>query len=105
MLSPPTCLDEQNKRAEFEALQEEHEAQHKEISARGRMALADFLLGTSDMTSPSSAGGRLGGLPTVMEETSPTGAVLAGCTPRELATKSSVALFRVVVPPCRLEGE
>ena len=70
---------EQHKRAEFEALQEEHEAQHKEISARGRMALADFLLGTSDMTSPSSAG-RVGGLPTVMEEASPTGAVRFGFT-------------------------
>lgn len=62
----------QAKRAEFEALQEEHEAQHKEISARGRMALADFLLGTSDMTSPTG-GGRAGGLATVMEEGSPRG--------------------------------
>lgn len=71
---PQMIQSKQAKRAEFEALQEEHEAKHKEISARGRMALADFLLGTSDMTSPASGGGRTGGLATVMEEGSPRGA-------------------------------
>ncbi|CAN0287748.1 unnamed protein product, partial [Ectocarpus fasciculatus] len=70
--------DIEQERAEFGALQEEHEAKNKEISARGRMALADFLLGTSDMTSPTSASGRIGGaLPTVMEEGSPRGAQAA----------------------------
>lgn len=75
-------LNKQHKRAEFEVLEEGHEAKHKEISARGRMALADFLLGTSDMTSPSSAAaGRVGGLPTVMEEgVSPTGAFCSRST-------------------------
>lgn len=74
MSAPPLNHPKQAKRAEFEALQEAHEAKHKEISARGRMALADFLLGTSDMTSPAG-GGRTGGLATVMEEGSPRGAL------------------------------
>ncbi|CAM9670281.1 unnamed protein product, partial [Scytosiphon promiscuus] len=49
----------------------------EEISASGRMALADFLLGTSDVTSPASAApGRVGSLATVMEEGPLTGALL-----------------------------
>lgn len=48
----------------------------EEISASGRMALADFLLGTSDVTSPASASvGRVGSLATVMEEGPLTGAL------------------------------
>ncbi|CAM9511658.1 unnamed protein product, partial [Hapterophycus canaliculatus] len=50
----------------------------EEISASGRMALADFLLGTSDVTSPASAAAvRVGSLATVMEE-----GPLAGALPQ-----------------------
>lgn len=38
----------QRNRSEFEALQEQHESKNKEIAERGRMALAEFLLGSSD---------------------------------------------------------
>lgn len=55
------------KRQELDALQEESEAKNQEISAQGRLALADFLLGTPELKSPSA---RMQTLATVMEEES-----------------------------------
>lgn len=66
--TPPSPFPFQQKRAEFQALQEEHDAQNAEVSTRGNNALADFMTGASDMKSPA----RMHTLATVMEESSPT---------------------------------
>lgn len=53
-----------------EAVRQDHESTLKEIAERDRLALSNFLLGTSDMKSPTGA--RMHTLSTVMEEGSPT---------------------------------
>lgn len=61
----------QEKRTETdEAVRQDDEATAKEIAERDRLALSNFLLGTSDMKSPTGA--RMHTLSTVIEEGSPT---------------------------------
>lgn len=61
---------EEAARQEDEAARQADEATLKEISERDRLALSNFLLGTSDMKSPTGA--RMHTLSTVIEEGSPT---------------------------------
>lgn len=55
---------------EEKAVRQDREATLTEIAERDRLALSNFLLGTSDMKSPTGA--RMHTLSTVMEEGSPT---------------------------------